>query len=276
MPGPSFPLPDVEAAARRMSAAHPVGSRSARLWLLGLHHGSPRMAGVLAELLDDLAPRRLLIELPSPLQDHLDALTYGEGEAPAEVRMTCTPRGGRKAPQIVQVALAPWSAELMALRWARARGVPVSAIDLPPFFEFVDPGPVPIPALRVDPLHRLSECLRCPVPDLWERLVEQAPPYTDAEQLRQRALGLGWALRYGRDTAPDPRVLVRETAMRAAIETAAAGLAEDDAAVWIGGALHAPGLLAPSPDDPWARLDAPTLRLPEVTIARGGSGAFRP
>ncbi len=251
MAGPSFPLPDLDAAAERLAEGCFLGP-GPRVHFIGVHHGSPRMAQELPALLDELAPALVVLELPSTLQPHLDYLTYPAGGAPTEVELLAAIRSNRRPPPTIRFALPPWCAELALLRWAREHDVPRQAIDLCPFFELLDDADPPIPALRVDPLHRLAECLRCPQADLWDRLVEQAPPYTEPERLRRLALGLGWALRYGRDTAPDPRVLAREAAMRTALARLAC--TTDGPIVWLGGSVHAAGLLPPGPDDPWARV----------------------
>ncbi|MEU7002151.1 DUF5682 family protein [Nonomuraea sp. NPDC046570] len=194
-------------------------------YLVGVRHHSPVLAAAMPALLEAAAPDAVLVELPGELEPWLEWLGSPGTTAPVALAVA-SPSGER----LGFYPFADFSPELAAIRWARARGVPVHAIDLTVHADDAQGPGVVVPAL----LRHLG------VDDpeeLWDRLVE-APSYGAApERIRRAALAVGWAMR--QDAAPvGERDLARESWMRRRI--AEIGAARPAAIV---GAFHAPALL---------------------------------
>ncbi|HEX3473772.1 MAG TPA: DUF5682 family protein, partial [Kofleriaceae bacterium] len=127
---------------------------------------------------------------------------------------------------------APGRRELVAIRWARAHGVAVHAIDLPAARGGgADRGPVE----RLG----IAERLRGAEDDSWEQLVEGPAALAEPERVRRAALLYGWALRLdaARGGGVEPHDLAREAHMREAIARIPGRVAA------IVGAFHAAALL---------------------------------
>src|SRR6185503_12649543 len=89
-------------------------------------HHSPACAAALPPLLDELQPAVVAIELPADLAYWLDWL--GSDAAKAPLALAAVDDDGS---DLGFYPFADFSPELAAVRWARAHGVPVVAIDLP-------------------------------------------------------------------------------------------------------------------------------------------------
>ncbi|WP_245833393.1 DUF5682 family protein [Nocardiopsis flavescens] len=206
-------------------------------YLVGVRHHSPVLAAAVPALLDAADPDALFVELPWEAGPWLDWLAHPATEAPVAL-VFGFPGGAGHA----FYPFADFSPELAALRWARDRGVPVHAVDLP--------VAVPVPGERAqgspaDP--ELSRALlrAAGVEDdeeLWDRLVEARSYGAEPERVRRAALALGWAHRAADPGGPGPRDRAREAWMRRRI--AEVGAARPAAVV---GAYHAAALL-PDPD----------------------------
>ncbi|OII69112.1 hypothetical protein BJP39_04360 [Streptomyces sp. CC77] len=214
--------------------------------LIGVRHHAPSLAAAMPALLDEARPDVLLVELPADLQDWLPWLAHEDTRAP--VALAAAPGDGHGG--CAFYPFADFSPELVAVRWAARRGLPVTACDLPlsdPAWRSRDPAPSTTTGPGPGTGPRLHAALRSratgrPGDDLWDRLVEAAAPGSPPEALRRAALLTGWALR--RDATASGGVpaldLVRERWMRSAVARATARGAR--AAVVVG-AFHAPALL---------------------------------
>jgi hypothetical protein len=214
-----------------------------RPWLFGVRHHSPACAAALPPLLDGLAPDAVAIELPEDLAIWLPWLADADAEAPLAIAAV-----SQRGDDLGFYPFADFSPELVAIRWARARGVPVHAIDLPA-------------ARRAGVLRDggqpLGIAARLEGDDSWEHLVEAPAVLAEPERVRRAALLYGWALRL--DAARGDGVaaidLVREAHMRAALAKLGGRVA------CIVGAFHAAALL------PEPRLwRAPDVKTDEVEL----------
>lgn len=247
---------DPEAAARQL-----VASRAP--YLIGVRHHSPACASAIPALLDALRPTALLVELPPDFEPWIAWLGHRETCAPVALA------GGRPGREdLCFYPFADFSPELVALRWAVRRKVPVVAIDLPVASmaraEARLAGERWRPELEAAENGRtlLGELIRRTgadgVEELWDRLVEVRAPGASPEQIRTAALSAGWALRA--DAALGDGIsredLAREARMRACIAEHARGKRTVAALV---GSFHAAALL-PEPllsDGAVHPLDAP-------------------
>ncbi|MEU1409240.1 DUF5682 family protein, partial [Streptomyces sp. NPDC005728] len=96
-------------------------------YLIGVRHHAPSLAAAVPALLDTAKPDVLLVELPAELQDWLPWLAHEETRAP--VALAAAPGDGSGGPAFYPFA--DFSPELVAVRWAARRGIPVIACDLP-------------------------------------------------------------------------------------------------------------------------------------------------
>lgn len=202
-------------------------------YLVGVRHHSPVLAAAVPALLDAADPDALFVELPWEAGPWLEWLAHPDTEAPVALVFGAPDGGGHAF-----YPFADFSPELAALRWARARGVPVHAVDLPVAVAAPEEGP------GAD--SGLSEALlrAAGVEDgeeLWDRLVEARSYGADPERVRRAALALGWAHRAAGPDGPGPRDRAREAWMRRRI--AEVGAARPAAVV---GAYHAAALLPDS------------------------------
>ncbi|WP_306370239.1 DUF5682 family protein, partial [Nocardiopsis sp. CC223A] len=146
-------------------------------YLVGVRHHSPVLAAAVPALLDAADPDALFVELPWEAGPWLDWLAHPDTEAPVALVFGAPDGGGHAF-----YPFADFSPELAALRWARARGVPVHAVDLP--------VAVAAPAAGPDADSGLSEALlrAAGVDDgeeLWDRLVEARSYGADPERVRR-------------------------------------------------------------------------------------------
>ncbi len=237
-------LPSFEEVAEALA-----GSKAPAL--IGVRHHSPACAAAVPPLLDALAPTRLLLELPPDFEPWLEWVTHPGTEAPIALA------GGRAGREdLCFYPFADFSPELAALRWARRKKVPVTAIDLPvgsmaraearlggerwrPFGE---------EAAEHDGRTLIGELLRRVgadgVEELWDRLVEVRAQGATPEAVRRAALLAGWALRV--DAALGEGIsledLARETRMRACISEHCAAKGRGRCCALVG-AFHAAALL---------------------------------
>ncbi|CAL9584941.1 hypothetical protein SUDANB121_05136 [Nocardiopsis dassonvillei] len=228
-------------------------------YLVGVRHHSPVLAAAVPALLDAADPDALFVELPWEAGPWLDWLAHPATEAPVAL-VFGDPDGGGHA----FYPFADFSPELAALRWARARGVPVHAVDLP--VAVAVPGEAP----DADPGLSRALLRAAGVEDgeeLWDRLVEARSYGADPERVRRAALALGWAHRAADAGGPGPRDRAREAWMRRRI--AEVGAARPAAVV---GAYHAAALL-PDPDRAALRH---LLAADPVDTAAGPAGAGAP
>ncbi len=225
---------EVEAALARLSATNDT-------LLVGVRHHSPAMSAAMEALLERFGPSRVLIELPKDLERWIEHLAHPELRAP--VALAGVQGDGS---DLSFYPFADFSPELVAMRWARAHGVPIEAIDrplsAPPIAResFAEEG-------RFGPtlLDRLLARFEAPDGEhLWDHVVEARAPGADPESVRRAGLLLGWALRTDASMrgGVSPRDLAREVHMRACI---AAGRARGDRAAVVVGAFHAAALVDP-------------------------------
>lgn len=225
--------PDPAQAQDRLAACR-------RPFLIGVRHHSPACAAALPALLDAFSPERLFIELPTEFRPWLEWLAHPEAAAP--VALAGVPESGES---LSFYPFADFSPELAALRWARARGVPVEPFDLAIAARVrrtvdgdgADRAPA-APAL-LPALLRVADAADGEA--LWDQLVEARAAGAEPEAIRRAALLVGFAhrldaVRAGGVGAED---LAREAHMRRAL-AAAPGRVRCAAVV---GAFHAAALL---------------------------------
>ncbi len=195
--------------------------------LIGVRHHSAALAAAMPKLLEAFAPTRVLIELPADLGAWLPWLGAPDLEAP--VALSATGPGG-----LAFYPFADFSPELVAIRWALGRGVPVEAIDRPvaarAVVELTTPTEGALPDSGSFTAHD------------WDTLVEARAP-AEPEALRRAALAFGWLLRAEALRGGGVRLedQLREAHMRRCVQRA---LAEPGARVCaIIGAFHANALL---------------------------------
>jgi len=201
-------------------------------WLFGVRHHSPACALALPPLLDAFAPTAVAVELPADLEPWIAWLGHPDAEAPLAVAAV-----SRRGDDLGFYPFADFSPELVAIRWARARGVPVHAIDLPA----AERGRRERDGAALGIAARLRGATD---DDSWEHLVEGPAVAQEPERVRRAALLYGWALRLDavRGGGVTPNDLSREQHMRAAL--ARLGTARVAAVI---GSFHAAALVpAPS------------------------------
>jgi Mg-chelatase subunit ChlD len=198
-------------------------------WLFGVRHHSPACAAALTPLLDRLAPAAVAVELPADLAPWLDWLAHPEAEAPLAIAAVSS-----RGDDLGFYPFADFSPELVAIRWARVRGVPVHAIDLPAARK-LGHAREPVGMLGI------AERLRGPDDDTWEHLVEGPAALAEPERVRRAALLYGWALRL--DAARGDGIGTLDRAREAHMRAALAQIAPLGRVAAIVGAFHAAALL---------------------------------
>ncbi|WP_146576895.1 DUF5682 family protein [Neorhodopirellula pilleata] len=205
--------------------------------LIGVRHHSATLARVVPKILDAFGPECLLVELPADLADWIEFLGDPRTIAPVAISAADDRRG------LFFYPMADFSPEWVAIRWARANGVPVVACDLsvsakweePPFAPGPKEPPKELPSeTALDVLLRRSG--ETDTGGLWQRLVESPGFDADPDSIRAAALLFGWAVR---ESSPEvsARDRVRESAMREAIRRAPSHSAA------VVGSFHAAALL---------------------------------
>lgn len=224
-------------------------------FLIGVRHHSPACAAAIPALLDGFGPDRLYVELPADFAPWIEWLGHPDAQAP--LALAAAGEGVSFYP------FADFSPELVAVRWARARGVPVEPFDLPVGARVG--GARARGGARVEggaPARGASLDL----PD-WDTLVEAPAVTSGAEATRRAALVYGWALRVAHGASPED--LAREAHMRARLAASpgaraavVTGAFHDAALVPDSVVLAEPGL------DPIPRVDhvPPTVATPKTSL----------
>jgi Mg-chelatase subunit ChlD len=207
-------------------------ARARAPWLYGVRHHSPACAIALPPLLDALAPTVVAIELPADLEHWLEWLGHPDADAPLAIAAVSA-----RGDNLGFYPFADFSPELVAVRWARARGVPVVAIDLPSVQR--------PPREHGGDVLGIERRLRGTDDDSWDQLVESPGITGEPERVRRAALLYGWALRVdaARGDGVSQLDLAREAHMRTALAKLTAVRGARVAAII--GAFHAAALLEP-------------------------------
>ncbi|MBA2662622.1 MAG: VWA domain-containing protein [Bradymonadaceae bacterium] len=238
------PEHDFAADSRELTDALEALTSSTTPLVIGVRHHSPALAAVMARLLDDFAPDRVLIELPVEFAHWLTWLGDPGLRAPVALAAARADGAGMSF-----YPFADFSPELEAVRWAVARGVPVEPFDLPAGTRLEAAFKTRTGA-RDDAQPGLTAALykmgrTDDFESLWDRVVEVHAPGASAESLRRAALYVGWALR--RDSAEAEGVSdydqLRETFMRERLRALGAFEGSQRIAVVVG-AFHGPALLS--------------------------------
>lgn len=213
---------------------------SAPTHLIGVRHHSPSLARVLPTLLEDAAPDAIVLEAPPELADWLEWLAHPEAVAPLAFAVI------RADGRLGFYPFADFSPELVTVRWAAARGVPVLCGDLSPAAdptgEPTSASPEPVDTGLADALYSAARARHRD--DVWDRLVEVPGTGATPSQLRRSALAFGWAYRTGDHL--DTHTAAREAMMRTAIRRARTE--HGPRVVAVTGAWHSPAL-ADDPDE---------------------------
>lgn len=232
--------PREEAASEALAAL----ACAERRLLVGVRHHSPACAAALPGLLDAFAPERLMVELPPEFTAWLPWLGHRDLVAPVALAGV---RG--EGSDLSFYPFADFSPELVAIRWASARGVPIEAIDQPVRARSreakrdASPTKADAPGGAPRVVERMARHANARDSEsLWDQLVETRALASDPEATRRAALLYGWASRLDAalGSGVPPRDLGRETHMRRCIEARA----EERLAIVVG-AFHAPALLDP-------------------------------
>jgi hypothetical protein len=239
-------------------------------WLIGVRHHSAALARVMPQLLADLGPAAILLEMPPDFRPWLQYLGRDDLEAPVALAACDQTR------LLSFYPLADFSPELAAIRWAAAHHVPVLPIDLD-LTSMSALESLPTEA-KADPerepwLRSVLDRFGSPdTGELWDRLVETPASGSSAEAIRRAALWFGWLIRHSSD-GPSRTDAHREAAMREAIATAPPRSAA------VIGSFHAAALLpepmlwsAPAPLERPAKdkrqTDSPTTSLVPYSFAQ--------
>ncbi len=221
-------------------------------WLYGVRHHSPACSVALPSLLDELAPTAVALELPADLGVWIEWLGHPDAVAPLAVAAV-----SQRGDDLGFYPFADFSPELVAIRWARARGVPVVAIDLP--------SAQRPPREHGGEVLGIADRLHGADDDSWERLVEAPGTLGEPERVRRAALLYGWALRLdaARGNGVSQLDLAREAHMRAEIAKLTAHEGARVAAVI--GSFHAAALIPKPtlwmPPAPWPGQDGKRAEL---------------
>src|SRR5262245_24235637 len=203
-------------------------------YLIGVRHHSAALARVMPRLLADFKPDAVLVEMPRDFQSWLEHLGKPDLEAPVALA-ACDDT------QLISFyPLADFSPELVAIRWAAKRKVPVIPCDLGlaamgrlerdgSDHDQESDGPTALGRL----LHRHAAR---DSGELWEKLVETPACRSTPEAIRCAALTFGWMVRHSSD-GPSPADRHREGAMRDAVARA------PRKSVAVVGSFHAAALL---------------------------------
>ncbi len=225
-------------------------------WLIGVRHHSAILSAKLPQLLEQFAPERVCIELPSDVESWLPWIAHPDTTAP--VALAASSDQG----QLFFYPLADFSPELAAIRWAIQKNVPIRLIDLPlgfprqtdlvdspePRISANDQSPSAVDPVPLDWRNQLQRKLGTnDSEELWERLVESPGVDDSAESVRRAGLLFGATVRDGTSTISD-RDRLREAWMRRCLSET------DQRTVAIVGSFHALALLPDYNDDPFDQL----------------------
>jgi hypothetical protein len=202
-----------------------------------VRHHSPACAAALPAWLDRVAPAVVAVELPEDLGAWIAWLGHPAARAPLAVAAV-----DERGEELGFFPFADFSPELAAIRWARGRGVPAVAIDLPT----TAAAPRGERAASFAGVQRrlLAHAQVEDLEDLWDQLVEARATGGDPERVRRAALLYGWAGRLdaARGGGVPARDLRREAHMRGVL---AGHLARGERVAAVVGAFHAAALLSP-------------------------------
>ena len=200
-------------------------------FLIGVRHHSAALARAIPNLLDELQPECVLIELPIEFAHWLPWLGHEDTTAPVALAGCATNAFG-----LCFYPFADFSPELAAVRWALQNHVPVKPCDLPISRHRSGEREHP-PAEENGLLARLFQKTQTrDVGTLWERLVETPAVGSTPEAIRRSGLMFGYALRRNDGMASDYDRR-REAHMRECIANETGRIAV------VVGAYHAPALL---------------------------------
>ncbi|MFD3686665.1 DUF5682 family protein [Nocardiopsis sp. NPDC058631] len=157
--------------------------------LIGVRHHSPVLAAAVPALLEAADPDAVLVELPLEAGPWLEWLGHPDTVAPVALVIGDADRG-----EHAYYPFADFSPELAAVRWARAHGVPVHAVDLPASVPVPDTGAERTGGPGLDRA-LLRAAGVCDGEELWDRMVEARSYGAAPERVRRAALTLGWAHR---------------------------------------------------------------------------------
>ena len=107
------------------AALERLASSAEGVLLFGVRHHSPACSYAMGAVLDAFAPARVLIELPADYAPWIEWLAHPDLVAPAALAGVL-----EDGADLSFYPFADFSPELAAMRWARARGVPVSYTHL--------------------------------------------------------------------------------------------------------------------------------------------------
>ena len=147
--------------------------------LVGVRHHSPSLARVLTRVLDGARPDAIVLELPAEAQEWCEWIAHPEAQAPLAFAVADDGGGVGFWP------LSDFSPELVAVRWARSRGVPVICADLSPAAR-----PAASEESSGNSVGMLIDAhVRAEHPDdAWDRLVEVPSAGADPEAVRRLSL----------------------------------------------------------------------------------------
>ncbi|MDB4960731.1 MAG: hypothetical protein JWP01_730 [Myxococcales bacterium] len=225
-------------------------------WLYGVRHHSPACSIALPSLLDALAPTVIAVEMPADLGHWIEWLGHPDADAPLAIAAVSA-----RGEQLGFYPFADFSPELVAIRWARERGIPVHAIDLPasrrsprdrrgetlgPEMERGGFTPTLGPEMErggFTPTLGIETRLRGADDDSWEHVVEAPGTLGEPERVRRAALLYGWALRLDAARGEGVSALdrAREAYMREALAALTATRGSRVAAII--GSFHAAALV---------------------------------
>lgn len=204
------------------------------LLLFGVRHHSPACSHAIGAVLDAFGPSRVLIELPADYAPWIEWLAHPDLVAPVALAGVL-----EDGADLSFYPFADFSPELAAMRWARARGVPIEPIDLPLARRRAIPPEPPVE--RDDRAWvLLNEAFDTPRGEhLWDHVVEASAPGAEPERIRRAGLAVGWALR-----SAEARVSHYDRAREAFMRERIAAARGEKIAVVVG-AFHAPALIDP-------------------------------
>ena len=196
-------------------------------FLIGVRHHSAALARVMPELLQQISPTSILLEMPPDFASWIPHLGSDDLKAPVALAACNDARLMSFYP------MADFSPELAAIRWAFANKVPVIPCDLDLQSMSAVEGKLS-PARDEDEGNKsdegdlqsremmpmlLKKSRSSDTGQLWDALVETPATGSSPESIRRAALLFGWIIR--QDSAgPSIRDAHRELAMRMAIEKA--------------------------------------------------------
>ena len=205
-----------------------------RLSTYGIRHHGPGSARALREALERDAPDALAVELPADLAGAL-ADVGDEALRPPVAIVAYDPKDVRRA---LYYPLARFSPEWVAMRWARARGVPIVAADLPAALLMAGDARARRTGVRVDPLGELARLAGYADRERWwEATFETAAHQTDVFAAVETMIA---ALREAYPEATDPESRLREMHMARVLQQCLRGGAEHVG--YVCGAWHAPAV----------------------------------